>query len=54
MIMSAVALLEQNPTASKEEILEGISGSLCRCTGYVRIVRAVEMARDELLAANKR
>lgn len=49
MVLSAVALLEENPAATREEILEGISGSLCRCTGYVRIVRAVEKARDEML-----
>jgi carbon-monoxide dehydrogenase small subunit len=48
-VLGAVALLEQNPRASHEEILEGISGNLCRCTGYTRIVRAVERARDEML-----
>ena len=49
MVLSAVALLEQNPRADRAEILDGISGSLCRCTGYTRIVRAVERARDEML-----
>lgn len=49
MVLSAVALLEENPRPTREEILDGISGNLCRCTGYVRIVRAVERARDDLL-----
>lgn len=49
MVLSAVAVLEQNPSADRAEILDGISGSLCRCTGYTRIVRAVERARDEML-----
>jgi aerobic-type carbon monoxide dehydrogenase small subunit (CoxS/CutS family) len=48
MVLSAVALLEENPAATREEILDGISGNLCRCTGYVRIVKAIEDARDEM------
>lgn len=48
MVLSAVALLEENPKAGREEILDGISGNLCRCTGYVRIVKAIEDARDEM------
>lgn len=42
MIMSAHALLEKNPSPSREEIEEAISGNLCRCTGYVKIVDAIE------------
>jgi len=49
MVLSAVALLEENPNPSREEILDGISGNLCRCTGYHRIVKAIENARDEML-----
>lgn len=49
VVLSAAALLEQNPNPTREEILDGISGNLCRCTGYTRIVRAVEKARDEML-----
>ncbi len=41
MIMSAQYLLKQNPHPSEQEIKEGLSGNLCRCTGYVRIVDAV-------------
>lgn len=42
MLMSACALLERNPSPSREEIQLGISGNLCRCTGYARIVDAIE------------
>lgn len=45
MILSAKALLDKNPNPTKEEIREGISGNLCRCTGYSKIVKAVEKAR---------
>ena len=41
VIMTAVGLLRDNPTASAEEIREGLAGNLCRCTGYSAIYRAV-------------
>jgi carbon-monoxide dehydrogenase small subunit len=41
MIMSAHALLESNPSPTEEEIRIGLSGNLCRCTGYTRILAAV-------------
>jgi len=41
MLMSAKALLDENPSPTKEEIKEGIHGNLCRCTGYNSIVRAI-------------
>ena len=44
ILMSAHALLDANPTPSREEIVEGLSGNLCRCTGYTSIVDAVEAA----------
>ncbi|WP_448576528.1 (2Fe-2S)-binding protein [Thermomicrobium sp.] len=44
MVLTAVALLEENPTPSEEEIREALSGNLCRCTGYQNIVRAVRAA----------
>ncbi|MDH4208069.1 MAG: (2Fe-2S)-binding protein [Anaerolineae bacterium] len=44
MLMSAKALLDRNPHPTEEEIKEAISGNLCRCTGYVNIVRAIEAA----------
>jgi carbon-monoxide dehydrogenase small subunit len=42
MLLSAVALLRKNPHPSAEEIKRGISGNLCRCTGYAKIIRAVQ------------
>ena len=48
MIMSSHALLQKNPHPSAEEIRWGISGNLCRCTGYVNIVKAVQYAADNL------
>lgn len=45
MILSAKALLDKNPNPSEEEIREGISGNLCRCTGYNKIIQAVEKAK---------
>ena len=44
MIMAARDLLKRNPNPSEDEIREGIEGNLCRCTGYVNIVRAVQQA----------
>jgi carbon-monoxide dehydrogenase small subunit len=51
MIMQAAWLLSQNPDPSEAEIREGISGNLCRCTGYVNIVKAIKQAAGELSAA---
>jgi carbon-monoxide dehydrogenase small subunit len=50
MLMSAKALLDRNPHPSEEEIRQAISGNLCRCTGYVKIVEAVKAASQELSA----
>ena len=41
MILTAKALLEENPTPTKEEVLRAISGNLCRCTGYFKITKAI-------------
>ena len=51
MIMQAAWLLGQNPDPTEEEIRWGISGNLCRCTGYVNIVKAIQQAAGELSAA---
>ena len=51
MIMQAAWLLDQNPQPSEAEIRAGISGNLCRCTGYVNIVKAIEQAAGELQAS---
>ena len=48
MIVSSKALLDEQPDPSEAEIREGISGNLCRCTGYHNIVKAVEYASDEM------
>jgi len=48
MIMQAAWLLEQNADPSAAEIREGISGNLCRCTGYVNIVKAIQQAAGTL------
>jgi aerobic carbon-monoxide dehydrogenase small subunit len=49
MIMSACALLEKNPHPNEQEIRWGISGNLCRCTGYQNIVKAVQYAADKIV-----
>jgi carbon-monoxide dehydrogenase small subunit len=46
MLMSASALLRQNPHPSEEEIRKGIQGNICRCTGYVNIVEAIKAAAE--------
>ena len=48
MIMAAVDLLAENPNPTDAEIREGISGNLCRCTGYQNIVRAVQFAAGKM------
>ena len=47
MIMATEALLSENPDPTEEEIREGLSGNLCRCTGYNMIVHAVSLAAKE-------
>lgn len=42
ILLSAQSLLESNPHPDREEIVEAISGNLCRCTGYVQILEAIE------------
>jgi carbon-monoxide dehydrogenase small subunit len=53
LLMSALALLERNPRPSREEILEGVAGNLCRCTGYEQIVAAIEDAAERLFPGPK-
>jgi len=48
MVMSAKALLDENPHPTREEVEAGISGNLCRCTGYYQIVEAIELAAQRL------
>ena len=52
MLMSAEALLERNPDPSDDEIRIGLSGNLCRCTGYARILEAVRVTSVELRSSD--
>jgi carbon-monoxide dehydrogenase small subunit len=51
MMLSALALLEENPNPTEEDIRWGISGNLCRCTGYTNIVKAVQYAANKMQGA---
>ncbi len=48
MVLSAKALLDRNPKPSEEEIKTGIAGNLCRCTGYIKIVEAIQAASQKM------
>ena len=50
MMIRAYRFLQENPNPTEEEIRAGLSGNLCRCTGYQNIVRAVEYAAEKLSA----
>ncbi len=52
MILAAHALLQRNVTPTREDIVETISGNICRCTGYGQIIEAVRFAADRLRKAN--
>jgi carbon-monoxide dehydrogenase small subunit len=48
MLLTAMALLDSNPTPDRQQIKEALAGNLCRCTGYVKILEAVELAAQRL------
>lgn len=48
MIMAAKAFLDESPNPTREEVKAGLNGNICRCTGYVKIVDAVEAAAKEM------
>ncbi len=52
MIMAALGLLIQNPAPTRDEIKWGISGNLCRCTGYINIIKSIEQAAREMKEKN--
>jgi aerobic carbon-monoxide dehydrogenase small subunit len=53
MILTAHALLADNPAPTREEIVEAISGNICRCTGYAQIVEAIALAAERMRGANR-
>jgi len=48
MVVSAKALLDRNPHPSHEQIREAISGNLCRCTGYTKIIEAIDLSAERM------
>ena len=48
ILLSARSLLESNPSPTRDEIKEALAGNLCRCTGYVKILEAVELAAERM------
>ena len=53
MILTAHALLDANPNPTREEIVEAISGNICRCTGYAQIVEAIALAAERMSGTNR-
>ena len=53
MVLAAHALLTDNPEPTREDIVEAISGNICRCTGYGQIVEAIALAADRLRGVNR-
>ena len=54
MILAAHALLQKTVTPTREEIIEAISGNICRCTGYAQIVEAIALAAERMRGQNIR
>ena len=52
MILAAHALLSKNPEPTRDEIIEAISGNICRCTGYAQIVEAIALAAERMRGQN--
>jgi len=53
MMMTGLALLQRNPNPTEHDIRVGISGNLCRCTGYVNIVKAIRYAAEKMQASEQ-
>jgi aerobic carbon-monoxide dehydrogenase small subunit len=54
MIMAAKALLDENPKPTRDEIVHHMDGNICRCTGYVPIINAINRAADMLAKESKK
>jgi carbon-monoxide dehydrogenase small subunit len=52
MILAAHALLARNPQPTRDQIVEAISGNICRCTGYAQIVEAIALAAERMRGQN--
>lgn len=53
MVMTSKAILDDNPSPSRDQIKEGLGGNICRCTGYAKIVDAVELAAETMIKGDK-
>jgi carbon-monoxide dehydrogenase small subunit len=53
MILAAHALLQKNPAPTRDDIVEAISGNICRCTGYAQIVEAIALAAERMRGLNQ-
>lgn len=53
MLLSAKALLDEEPEPDRQQIREALAGNLCRCTGYVKILEAVELAAERMASAER-
>ena len=53
MVMAAEGLLRENPDPSEDDIRAGLAANICRCTGYVKIIEAVQFAAQELKGASR-
>ena len=53
MILTAHALLARNPSPTRDDLVEAISGNICRCTGYAQIVEAIALAAERMRGMNR-
>jgi aerobic carbon-monoxide dehydrogenase small subunit len=53
MMLVGTSILESNPSPSEEEVRWGLSGNICRCTGYTNIVKAIQAAGQEMAGSQE-